>query len=210
MANLCKYRVYCETDSQHEITGWLESAPTECPVNGSHTITASKTASIDCRPVTPVVYDPVMEPVVPGASKVVANDRPAIEIQDDVTGFAAIQTTWPCEQNAEAKIRATLAFILKAAGTGTQVRIAFKAKAESTGEDTSEAFTESGFVVVTVSHTTLGESFEGSVELDASSFNLNDAMALQIGRDGNNEMGAGANDDVDVAIQIIDVRVEAY
>jgi hypothetical protein len=151
-----------------------------------------------------------MEPVVPDASKVVANDRPAIEIQDGATGFAAIRAAWPLEINADAKIRATLQFILKATGTGTKVRIAFKAKANSLGEDTSGAFTESDFSVVTVSHTTLGESFEGIVELDASSFNKGDAMALQIGRDGNSEMGAGDDDDVDVAIQIIDVLVEAY
>lgn len=210
MAYLHKYRVYCETDSQHETTDWVTSVPTECPVNPAHTITTAKTTCIGCRESSSVVHDPVMEPIVPGASKVVANDRPAIEIQDGVTGFAAIQATWLRDVDTDAKIRMTIQFILKATGIGTKVRVAFKAKADSTGDDTSGAFTLSGFAVVTVTHTTLGESFEGMVELDASSFEKNDAVALQIGRDGNNEMGAGDDDDVDVAVQFIGVRVETY
>jgi hypothetical protein len=44
--------------------------------------------------------------------------------------------------------------------------------------------------------------------MDASAAKLHDAMALQIGRDGSNFLGAGTNDDVDQAIQLIALEVE--
>jgi len=46
MADLFKYRVYCETDSVYE-TIWAETEPTTCPVNTSHSITSSATSIID-------------------------------------------------------------------------------------------------------------------------------------------------------------------
>ena len=161
------------------------------------------------RELVAVVVDPVMDPVVPGASNVLANDRPAIEVVEDITGFAAIAALWPLPIYSIAKLKVTIKFVLKASGTGTKVRIGAKVKAEAVGEDSSEAFTITGFTAVTVAHTTIGEIFEGAVELAVSSFNLDDAVAVQIGRDGNNEMGVGTNDDVNVAIQIITVKIEA-
>ncbi len=38
-----------------------------------------------------IAYGSAAEPVVPGASLVVANDRPAIEVEDGITGFAAVR-----------------------------------------------------------------------------------------------------------------------
>lgn len=158
---------------------------------------------------TTLAREPEMEPVVPGASKVVANDRPAIEVQSGVTGFAAIQAVWPYPQDDDAEIRVLIHFVLKAAGTGSNVRIAFKFKAEGPGEDSTAAFSAAAFVVVPVTHTTVGEVFKGELILDASSAHNEDAVALQVGRDGNNEFGAGDNDDVDQPIQIIAVKMEA-
>jgi hypothetical protein len=153
--------------------------------------------------------DPIMEPMLPGASKVVANDRPALEVQNGVTGWGATQTLWRQPQRSSGKLCCRVAFILKESGTGTKVRIAARAKAEKAGEDSSESFADTGFSTVTTSYTTLGEVFEACVELDASSFALGDAIALQIGRDGNNEIsGTGDNDDVDVAIQIIGLQTK--
>lgn len=160
------------------------------------------------RNLATIAPDPVMEPVVPGASKVVANDRPAIEIQDGVTGFAAIQEMWPLVQFTSAEVLLAVKFILKATGTGSNVRIAAKLKSHAVGEDSSTAFVSSAFVVVPITFTTIGEVFEGSISLDASGCKLDDALALQFGRDGNNEMGAGTNDDVDVPIQLIGVKIE--
>lgn len=154
-------------------------------------------------------YDPEMEPVVPGSSKVLANDRPAIEVQDGVTGYAAIQAVWPYAQDDDAQIRVLVQFILKAAGTGTNVRIAARFKSQGPGEDSAVVFSVVGFVVVPVTHTTIGEVFKGELILNASSAHFEDAVALQVGRDGNNELGAGANDDVDQPVQIIAVRMEA-
>lgn len=155
-----------------------------------------------------VAHDPVMEPVVPGASKVLWHDRPGIEIQDAVTGYAAIQEVWPLEEFSSAELFVTLKFVLKESGTGSNIRIAGKVKSHAVGEDSSDAFESIAFVVIVVTHTTIGEVFEGVVSLDASGCKLGDALALQFGRDGNNELGAGTDDDVDVPIVIISTKAE--
>lgn len=156
-----------------------------------------------------LIKDPVMEPVEPGASTVVANDRPAIEIEDGITGFAAIAGVWPLDQMENAELRATLKFIMQAVGTGSYVRVAMKTKAQATGEDSSEAFPYLDFVAVPITYTTLGEVFEGEITLKVSDFELNAALAVQVGRDGANSMGAGTNDDANQPIQIIAVKLEA-
>lgn len=153
--------------------------------------------------------EPEMEPVVPGASKVLANDRPAIEVQEGVTGYAAIQAVWPYPQDDDAEIRILVHFVLKAAGTGSNARIAARFKAQGPGEDSTAAFPVVDFAVVPVTHTTVGEVFKGELILDASVAHFEDAVALQVGRDGNNELGAGTNDDVNQAVQIIAIRMEA-
>lgn len=153
--------------------------------------------------------EPEMQPVIPGASKVIANDRPAVEVENGVTGYAAIQAVWPYEQDDDAEIRVLVQFVLKAAGTGSNVRIAVRFKAEGPGDDSTEAFAAAGFVVVPATHTTIGEVFKGELVLDASSADFEDAVALQVGRDGNNQLGAGTNDDVSQPIQIIAVKLEA-
>ena len=152
-----------------------------------------------------VVTDPSMEAVLPGASIVVANGRPAIEVQTGDTGWGAIQVRWPYEQSDEAILKITLKFILKATGTGTVARLAARAKAQCCGDDSSAAWSDTQYEDVTVSHTTLGEVFESTLELDTSDFEINAALALQVGRDGSH-----ANDTVNQAIQIIGVQAEAY
>lgn len=156
-----------------------------------------------------IPFERELEPVIPGASKVLANDRPAVEIQAATTGFAAIQAVWNLPLLASAEFRCCVSFILKAAGTGSNVRIAVRMKTDGEGDDSSGAFASSAFVVVPVTHTTVGEVFCCRVYLDASSANLGDALAIQVGRDGSNELGAGTNDDVNKAIQIIGFRMEA-
>jgi hypothetical protein len=202
------YRIWCVTEGAFVET-WANAEPTVCPTDPADTIDTARTAIIKSRKVTPIAVDPVMEPIEPGSSKVIANDRPAIEIQDAVTGFAAIQSVWPLPQLADAEMCIAIKFILKAAGTGTNVRLGMKYKTQAVGEDSSDAFDHSGFVVVPVTHTTVGEVFEGMIILPANQAALDDAVALQFGRDGNNEMGAGTNDDVNVAVQIISIKAEA-
>ena len=46
--------------------------------------------------------------------------------------------------------------------------------------------------------------------LDASGCEIGDAVALQIGRDGNDEMGAGDGDDVSVSMQMIGMMAEVF
>jgi hypothetical protein len=155
-----------------------------------------------------VVFVPApLKSVEAGASEVIANSRPAIEVQDGYTAFGAASFPW-IKPGSHTTIRIHGHFILKQAGTGTKVRLAAKVKAQGVGEDSSSAFSPQGFSVVTVTHTTVGEVFEGSIDLDASGIEHEDSVAVHIGRDGNNEMGAGDNDDVNVPIQILDVHVE--
>lgn len=150
-----------------------------------------------------VVVDPSLEAIEPDASIVVANGRPAVEIQANGDGWGALQGVWPYAQNAAACLRVTLKAILKATGTGTVLRLGARAKAHGAGEDSSAAWTDTQYVDVTVSHTTLGEVFEGVVNLDASTFDIGDAVALQVGRNGSH-----ANDTLNQAAQIIGIRAE--
>jgi hypothetical protein len=211
--NKDRWRIWCETEDSwvYEFLDEDAGTPTECPNNPAHTIDVAKGGILESIPGIQVITDPVMEPVIPGSSKVVANDRPAIEVQNGVTGWAAVQAIWPRHQTADAKVRACIRFILKAVNTGSNVRISFRIKAEGTGDDSSEAFPQTGFATVPITYTTIGEVFCGNVTLDADAFEKGDAVALQVGRDGNNELsGSGSDDDVDVAVQIIGVEVEAY
>lgn len=193
------WRVWCVTESA-SVFEWAEAAPTTCPNNAAHTITADKTAAVDVRLQEHLVVDAPIEPVVPGASKVIANDRPAIEIETDTTGYGAIQTVWPHEQNGAAKVRLEFSVVLKESGTGTTARLIARAKAHGDGEDSSGSWADTQAVDVTVSHTTIGEVFVGSIDLDASGFDKGDAVALQVGRDGSH-----ANDTLSVALDIISV-----
>jgi hypothetical protein len=143
-----------------------------------------------------------------GATEVIANDRPSIEVVDGVTAFGATTLQWPLK-NGHTFVVVDVHFVLKQAGTGTKVRIGAKVKAQAIGEDSTQAFTPSGFVVVPVTHTTIGEVFSAKIVLDASGVESDDSVAVHVGRDGNSEMGAGDIDDVSVPIQIIDAKLEA-
>lgn len=159
------------------------------------------------RRYTPLVILAPWEPASTGVSNVLANDRSAIECVTASTGWAATSLYWSENQSALARLRATVKFVLKEAGTGTKVRVAFRAKASSSGDDSYTAFTLADFTVVTVTHTTIGEVFQGVIDLDIPDFEEGDAVAAQVGRDGDNDLGAGDNDDVSVAVQIISVEL---
>jgi hypothetical protein len=149
-----------------------------------------------------------IEPVIPGASKVVANDRPAIEVADGITGFAALQAVWPLPQADYAELRVRVYFILKSSGSGSTVRIAARMKTESPGDDSSDAFQSLDFVGVPVTFDTVGEVFAAQIVLPAAFAEMDDVVAFQVGRDGSNSLGAGDNDDVTQPIQIIGLRME--
>ena len=156
----------------------------------------------------PVSWYAPFKAVDAGVVEVVANGRPAVEIEDGETGFGSAPIHWIEETDVNSQLRVTIQFILKATGTGTKVRVATKFKFQATGEDSSEAYSPEAFLVVPVTHDTLGEVFEGKLVLSASDISIHDACAFQVGRDGNNEMGAGDDDDVSVPIQIIAVELE--
>jgi hypothetical protein len=47
MAVLKRYRVYCETEAQYILTtGYQDTAPTTCPTDAGHTITAGSVAAV--------------------------------------------------------------------------------------------------------------------------------------------------------------------
>lgn len=200
---LTRWRVRCTTESDY-VYAWATSKPTSCPNNGAHTIVADATAAVETRTPLLLILDAPIEPVVPGASKVIANDRPAIEIASGVTGYGAIQTVWPHEQNDEALIELHFCVVLESSGTGTTTRLIARAKAHGDGDDSSGTWSDTQAVDVTVSHTTIGEVFCGTIQLDASGFDLGDAVALQVGRDGSH-----ANDTLSTALDIISVEGHA-
>lgn len=184
---------------------WFESAVNKSTLDG---VVAAHQGSFP-KPWERVFIDPVLEPVIPGASKVLANDRPAIEVQEGVTGFASLQAVWPLTQSAGRQFRIRVKFIIKSSGSGSNVRIAAKVKSQSVGEDSSAAFAVSAVVAVPVTFTTIGEVFEGELYLAVGGFKLDDAVAVQVGRDGAEEISGGAADDVDQPVQIIAVKGEA-
>jgi len=200
-----RFRIYCEDgDGWQEVT--QESAPTTCPINAAHAVRAGSVAVV--RKPKIVSLPEKLTSVEAGAVEVVANDRPAIEVESGETAFGATTLQWPLK-NGHTHVCVDVHFILKEAGTGSKVRIAAKVKAQGVGEDSSSAFAPEGFTVVDVTYTTLGEVFGGCVDLDASGIQFDDSVAVHVGRDGNNEMGSGDSDDVSSPIQIIDVKVEA-
>jgi hypothetical protein len=198
--SLQQYRIWCVTDGQYEYA-WSETEPTVCPVNPGHTIDTTKTAVVDERVEMCIICTPAISAVEPGASLVVANDRPAVEIQDGDEGWGALDARWPHELNAAARLKVTIQFILKALGTGTVARMSARIKAEGTGDDSSEAWADTQYDDAVVTHALLGEVFEATFDLDASGFDLNDAVALQVGRDGGH-----ANDTLDQPVQIFGVK----
>lgn len=163
---------------------------------------------VPLRPLEVVGVDPPLEPVVPGASQVVANDRPAIEVNTGVTGWAAASVVWPLELFSHAELRLRVHFIMKESGTGSNVRISGRVKSNDTGDDSSAAFIDTTFAIVPITYTTVGEVFEAVLWLDASSFNEEGSLAVQAGRDGNDELGAGTSDDASVPIQIISISLK--
>jgi hypothetical protein len=204
MSYICKWRVRCTTDNKY-VYDWSATKPTACPENGGHSIDSTATVIVQTRKGLNVIVDPSMEAVLPGASLGVANGRPVVEIQAGDTGWGATLSRWPHDGLSVAILRVTLKVILKATGTGTVIRLAARAKADGAGDDSSAAWADTQYLDKTITHTTLGEVFEGTFDLDASNFNLDDALALQVGRDG-----AHANDTLDQAIQIMGVKAVAH
>jgi hypothetical protein len=199
------WRIRCLTEIAN-IEEWAEEKPTVCPNNAGHTIDSDATVFIKTRCVCAAMIEAPFEPVDAGVSSVIANGRIAVEIEDGITGFAATHLLWPYEKRYDdQKFVVSFRFILKESGTGSKVRLAVKVKAQGVGEDSSDAFSPEGFTVAPVNYTTLGEVFEADVVLDGSGIEMGDAIGLQIGRDGNNEMGAGDDDDASSPIQIIAV-----
>ncbi len=47
MPKICKYRIYCTTDSQWEYI-WDTAPPTTCPVDGGHTVNANSVSELTC------------------------------------------------------------------------------------------------------------------------------------------------------------------
>lgn len=197
------WRIRCLTEIENVDT-WAEQKPTECPNNPLHTIDADATVITCARCVTPVVIEAPFEPETAGVTKVIANGRIALEFPSGLTGFVATHMLWPLEKKCDdQKLVIATRFIVKESGTGSKTRIAVRVKAQGIGEDSSAAFAPEGFTVAPITYTSIGEVFGADVMLDGSGVEFGDAVGLQIGRDGNNEMGAGDNDDVSSPIQII-------
>jgi hypothetical protein len=139
-------------------------------------------------------------------SRVIANGYSAVEFVKSKTEFATASIFWRRGPTTAVTVKAK--FILKASGTGSYVRIAAKIKARATGEDSSTAFDVSAFTAVPVTFTTVGQVFEATIVLSPATFADGDAVAFNLGRDGANTLGAGNNDNVTVAAQVIAIEIE--
>jgi len=49
-----RYRVFCDTESAHVLTGYVSSVPTSCPNDGGHTIDEAKTVEMPTARPSPV------------------------------------------------------------------------------------------------------------------------------------------------------------
>jgi len=209
--HLTKYSLWCPEHAETLATDYRtdeDGLPTCCPLNAEHTNITGIAVVHEVNYLAMLLEAP-FTPVEEGMSVVITNGRPALEAQPAITAFAGSRMTWPSVGDPYTKIFIGVKFILKEAGTGTKIRIAMKAKSNAVGSDTSEPFDPVGVIVVPVTHTTIGEVFEGEVEFQRTSFEEEDAVALQVGRDGNNEIGSGDDDDVSVPIQIIAFKLGA-
>jgi len=159
-------------------------------------------AALGVRPTN--LYPATME-AEPGA-KVVVNDYPALEISPSVTRYGWGSLYWTGDPPAN--INCNIKFVLASAGTGTDIRLALRIKSRGTGEVVTGADDFADFVAVAITHTTDGEIFEGQIVVPGAVFADGDAVAVALGRDGNNELGAGTNDDVNKAIRIIAAELE--
>lgn len=150
--------------------------------------------------------DPGSSLIETTAKKVLVNGFPALEFDKVDTRFGFASMYWNGTPSGDVAVR--VRFILKAVGSGTNVRIGVKVKARAVGEDTSTAFDQELFVVVPVTTTTIGEVFEATITIPAATFADGDVVSLGIGRDALNLLGAGTNDDFSKSIQIISSRLE--
>jgi len=137
--------------------------------------------------------------------KVVANDFPALEVSSGKTRYGVCSVAW--QTTPATNVILKLRFVLAESGSGSYVRVAAKLKAIAVGEDTSVAFTSSQFAAVSISPTNIGPIYEGSITFAAALFAAGDTVAMHIGRDGGNILGAGSNDDFNKPIDIIAAEV---
>jgi len=140
-----------------------------------------------------------------GALKVIANSYNALELSQSKTAYGILSLFW--ERMPLAAVIITCRFILKASGTGTNIRLAVKTKARALGEDSSTGFDNTIFVAVPVNFTMIGEIFTGTLSIPAAIFSINDSVTMHIGRDGNNELGGGTQDNVNKPIQILAIKI---
>ena len=143
--------------------------------------------------------------LVDQGAKVIANDYPALELDKGKTRFGIWSGSWQAAPTADVSLK--IKFILATSGTGSYVRLALKTKAIGAGEDTAKVFDDTQFVAVAIAPTNVGPEYSGTITVSSAVFALHDVVTFYIGRDGNNELGAGNNDDYDKPIDIIAVEV---
>lgn len=141
------------------------------------------------------------------ASKVVTNDYGAIELPNSSTTSGVWSNRWRRTPVTSVKVKCQ--FKLKVAGTGTIVRMMVRYKAKAVGESTAGAFDQEIVKAVTVNPAAPDNVYEGVVDLAIANFTEGDAVAMHIGRDGNNEIVSGeASDDFNKRVQLLAIELE--
>lgn len=156
------------------------------------------------------------EPINPGVLVTTGNSRKAsdgffsyIEYPNGSSNYATWNTVW--SRDASTSIKMNMYFRLKAAGTGSVVRVAVKTRPRAVGEDSSSSHAddEEAFTAVTVTTTTIGEIFKGVVSLTPSKYTIGDNVGFAIGRDGGNEIsGGGSSDDYNKRTELTGLLLE--
>lgn len=129
------------------------------------------------------------------------------EFTKNNTDFGAWSEFWRRGPTTSVNLR--VLFALKQAGSGSYVRIAARTKAKAAGENIISAFDIETFVSISVSGGLAGDIYLAQLSLGPTNFANGEAVALNIGRDGANQVaGPGNDDDFGKSILLIATEVE--
>ena len=130
------------------------------------------------------------------------------EFAKNQTAYGAHDEYWirDSANTVSLKIKFSLKFD---ASSNNYVRIAARTKARASGENISGAFDVEAFSTVDVSNGSAGDIYEASIDLTPTNFEQNDAVTINIGRDGSNMLsGPGNNDNYNKSILLIATDAE--
>jgi hypothetical protein len=130
------------------------------------------------------------------------------EFGQSKTDFGSHSVYWT--RGPTTSVNVYVLFTPKTVASGTKyVRIAARVKSKAPGEAMGGAFDVTNYVAVNVTGVAAGTfAPKATISLTPATFAAGDGVTIQIGRDGNNELGGGQNDDSGKGIYIMAIGVE--